>query len=60
VAHHVRAALTGSSVILVLALLVVLVVVVPARRAKGPKGALPVPGSTGTASGRSVRRAWSA
>jgi EmrB/QacA subfamily drug resistance transporter len=60
VAQHVRAALTGSSVILALALLVVLVVIVPARRAQGSKGALPVPGSTGTASGRSVRRAWSA
>jgi predicted MFS family arabinose efflux permease len=60
VAHHVRAALTGSSVILGLALLVVLVVVVPAGRADGSKGALPVPGSTGTASGRSTSRAWGA
>jgi predicted MFS family arabinose efflux permease len=60
VAQHVRAALTGSSVILALALLVVLVVLVPAGRANGSKGALPVPGSTGTASGRSTRRAWSA
>jgi hypothetical protein len=45
-------------VILVLALLVVLVVIVPARRADGPKGALPVPGSTGTATQEEPSRAW--
>ena len=54
VAEHVRAALTGSSVLLALALLVVLAVMAPAGR----KGALPVPGSTGTAGERKGHRAW--
>ena len=59
VAEHVRAALTGSTVLLALALLVVLLVIVPARRSGGPKGALAVPGTTGTAKGAERRRAWS-
>jgi EmrB/QacA subfamily drug resistance transporter len=59
VAQHVRAALTGSSALLALALLVVLVVIVPARMmADRPRGALPVPGSTGTAGRPGRRRAW--
>jgi hypothetical protein len=58
VAEHVRAALTGSSVLLALALLVVLVLIVQNRRANRPRGALPVPGSTGTASPPGSRRAW--
>lgn len=53
VAAHVRAALTGSSVLLAFALVVVLVLVVPAgRRVSRPRGALAVPGSTGTATDR--------
>jgi hypothetical protein len=60
VAAHVSAALTGSSVLLALALVVVLVLVVPGRTARQPREALTVPGTTGTASGRTMHRAWTA
>jgi EmrB/QacA subfamily drug resistance transporter len=59
VAEHVRAALTGGSVVLALALLVVVLVVVPAGHGdRRPRGALPVPGTTGTASPLQGSRAW--
>jgi len=56
VAEHVSAALTGSSVLLAFALVVALVLVVPAGRSKG---ALPVPGTTGTAIRPELRAASS-
>ncbi|SDF08374.1 drug resistance transporter, EmrB/QacA subfamily [Blastococcus fimeti] len=55
VAERVGAALTGSSVLLAVALVVVLAFLIPAGRAKG---ALPVPGSTDTAGDRVRSRAW--
>ena len=66
VAEHVRAAWSGSCVLLALALLVVVVLVVPAHRhtrpgataVDQPREALPVPGSTGTASWEHQRPAW--
>ncbi|HET6393221.1 MAG TPA: MFS transporter [Blastococcus sp.] len=59
VAEHVRAALTGGSVILALTLLIVVLVIVPAgRRGRRPRGALAVPGTTGTAGPREESRAW--
>jgi EmrB/QacA subfamily drug resistance transporter len=58
VAQHVHAALTGSSVLLGVALLVVLVVLVPREFGHGTREVLPVPGSTGTATRRERRRAW--
>jgi EmrB/QacA subfamily drug resistance transporter len=57
-AEHVRAALTGSSVILALALVTVLLVIVPARRSAHAKEALAVPGTAGTATRPERRRAW--
>jgi sugar phosphate permease len=54
VAEQVRVALTGSGVLLALCLLVVVALVVPAGR---PRGALAVPGTTGTPSRREGRRA---
>ncbi|HLM07827.1 MAG TPA: MFS transporter [Blastococcus sp.] len=66
VTGHVRAAWSGSCVLLALALLVVVVLVVPAHRhtrpgataVDRPREALPVPGSTGTASREHQRPAW--
>src|SRR4051812_39470790 len=59
VAEHVRAALTGSSVLLALGLLVVLVLIVPAGRVpRRPREVLAVPGSAGTASREERSAAW--
>jgi hypothetical protein len=73
VTEHVRAALTGSSVMLALGLVVVLVLVVPAGRhqqrvsvdrldsrvaAEAPREVLAVPCSTAPAGRRPRRRAW--
>jgi hypothetical protein len=58
VTEHVRAALTGSGVMLAVGLVVVLVLVVPARRSGASKGALAVPGSTDTATPAGAGRAW--
>jgi predicted MFS family arabinose efflux permease len=73
VTQHVRAVLTGSSVMVALALLVVLVLIVPTGRghrrqgiatldpagsAEAPREVLAVPGSAGTASREEGRPAW--
>jgi EmrB/QacA subfamily drug resistance transporter len=60
VAEHVHAALTGSSVLLAVALLVVLVVLVPRQRGVRRPGreVLPVPGSAVTAGERERSAAW--